>query len=352
MTQMNTIKTSETTNFPNNSAKIKLLAIVVITFFTTAIIYAQNTDIIVHDPVMIEQDSNYYIFCTGMGISMWSSNDMLHWKHEKPVFNKAPEWAVNAVPGFKNHIWAPDISYYDGKYYLYYAVSAFGKNTSCIGLATNKTLNTSDPNYKWEDHGKVIQSVPGRDLWNAIDPNLAYDDNGDPWLSFGSFWEGIKLVKLQKNLENVAKPEEWVTIAKRDRSFKTNDDNPGEAAIEAPFIFKKFGYYYLFVSYDFCCRGINSNYKIMVGRSKNITGPYIDKEGVRMDQGGATLVLAGDKKWPGVGHNSAYTFNGTDYLVFHAYDASDNGKPKLKIEKIVWDSDQWPTIPENIDYSE
>ena len=349
MTQINAIKTSEAANIPNNSAKIKLLVIAVITFFTSAIMYAQNTDIIVHDPVMIKQDSNYYIFCTGMGISMWSSNDMQHWKHEQPVFEKAPEWAVKAIPGFKNHIWAPDISFQNGKYYLFYSVSAFGKNTSCIGLATNITINPSDPNYKWEDHGKIIQSVPGRDLWNAIDPNLAYDENGDPWLTFGSFWEGIKLVKLQKNLESVAEPEEWTTIAKRDRSFKTNDDNPGEAAIEAPFIFKKFGFYYLFVSYDFCCRGINSNYKIMVGRSKNITGPYIDKEGVRMDQGGATLVLAGDKKWPGVGHNSAYTFNGTDYLIFHAYDASDNGKPKLKIEKIVWDSDQWPTIPEDID---
>ena len=84
----------------------------------------------------------------------------------------------------------------------------------------------------------------------------------------------------------------------------------------------------------------------MVGRSKNITGPYVDKDSVRMDQGGATLVLKGDKRWPGVGHNGAYTFNGTDYIIYHAYDALDYGKPKLQIKKIVWDNDKWPTVSE------
>ena len=102
----------------------------------------------VHDPVMIKQDSLYYIFCTGFGISVWSSPDMKNWKKEKPVFTTAPSWAVQAIPGFKGHIWAPDISYHNGQYYLYYAISAFGKNSSCIGVATNKTLHTSDPNYK------------------------------------------------------------------------------------------------------------------------------------------------------------------------------------------------------------
>jgi arabinan endo-1,5-alpha-L-arabinosidase len=310
-------------------------------FLFSVTLQAQDK-ISVHDPVMIRQDSLYYIFCTGWGITVWSSADRKVWNKEKPVFDKAPEWAVNLIPGFKGHIWAPDITFHNGKYYLYYSVSAFGKNTSCIGLATNVTLNPNDCDFKWKDQGKVIQSVPGRDLWNAIDPNLAFDENGTPWLVFGSFWSGIKLVKLDTNLIAVAEPQEWYTVAKRARDFKTADPDPGEGPIEAPFIFKKGSYYYLFVSFDFCCRGKDSNYNIRVGRSEKITGPYLDRDGNRLDQGGSTLVLAGNDEWPGVGHNAAYTFSGTDYIIFHAYDASDNGKPKLLIREIQWDKDGWP----------
>ena len=154
----------------------------------------------VHDPVMIQQGDTYYLFCTGFGISVFSSKDLKSWKKEASVFSKAPQWAMEAVPGFKGHIWAPDISYHNGLYYLYYAVSAFGKNTSCVGVAVNKTLDPSSPEFKWQDEGKVIQSVPGRDQWNAIDPNLVFDDHGTPWLAFGSFWEGLKLVQLNNDL--------------------------------------------------------------------------------------------------------------------------------------------------------
>jgi arabinan endo-1,5-alpha-L-arabinosidase len=80
-----------------------------------------------HDPVMARQGDTYYLYCTGNGISVWSSKDRLNWKREKPVFDASPAWAVEAVPGFKGHIWAPDISYFKGTYYLYYSVSAFGK---------------------------------------------------------------------------------------------------------------------------------------------------------------------------------------------------------------------------------
>jgi arabinan endo-1,5-alpha-L-arabinosidase len=302
---------------------------------------AQN--IVVHDPVMIKQNDTYYLFCTGNGISVFSSPDMKSWKKEKPVFDAAPEWAVKTIPGYKGHTWAPDITYHNGVYYLYYSVSAFGKNTSCIGLATNTTLDASDKNFKWVDHGKVIQSVPGRDLWNAIDPNLAFDDNHTPWLVFGSFWSGLKLVKLDNDLSKPAQPEAWYTVSKRPRDFKVKDEDPGPGAVEAPFIFKKNGYYYLFASFDFCCRGKESTYKIVVGRSKDLSGPYVDKEGIAMDQGGGSLVLEGDNRWAGLGHNSAYTFDGKDYLVFHAYDTNDGGKPKLRIEEMEW-ADSWPVV--------
>ena len=121
----------------------------ILLFFINANLFAQqySTNIPVHDPVIIKQDSMYYIFCTGRGISVWSSTNMKEWKREKPVFDTLP-WAVQAVKGFTNHIWAPDISFYNGLYYLYYSVSAFGKNTSCIGVATNKTLHLSSPDFK------------------------------------------------------------------------------------------------------------------------------------------------------------------------------------------------------------
>ena len=298
----------------------------------------------VHDPVMIQQDSTWYLFCTGNGISMWSSKNMVDWKHEKPVFDKAPQWAVDAIPGFKGHIWAPDISFHNGMYYLYYAVSAFGKNTSCIGLAINKTLDPNSPLYKWEDMGKLVQSVPGRDMWNAIDPNLAMADDGTPWLSFGSFWNGIKLVKLNKGLTTVAEPQEWYTIASRTRSAGLPDSSAGDAAIEAPFIFKKGKYFYLFVSFDYCCRAEKSTYKVVVGRSEKITGPYTDKAGIPLTNGGGSLLVEGDKNWFGAGHSATYIFNGKDYLIFHGYDAADKGRSKLRIEQLAWDAQGWPFL--------
>ena len=303
-----------------------------------------KNNVIVHDPVMVQENGNYYMFNTGKGISMWKSENMTAWEKYPPVFKTAPDWTVQAVPDFKNHIWAPDIICYNNQFYLYYSVSSFGKNTSCIGLVTNKTLDTSSIDYKWVDQGKIIQSVPGRDEWNAIDPNLIFDEEGQPWLSFGSFWNGIKLVKLNPDLKSVAQPEEWYTIAKRQRDFNIDVRNPGDGAIEAPFIFKKNGFYYLFVSFDYCCRGVNSNYKIMAGRSTTVQGPYVDKDSIRMDKGGGSLVVSGDEKYSGVGHNSVYTFNNKDYMVFHAYDIEKHGISTLMIIPVTWDGELWPII--------
>lgn len=322
---------------------MKNLCLLVVSLLTLVFEGIAQPAIPVHDPVIIQQDSLFYVFATGMGITVWSSANRKSWKREAPVFNKAPQWAIDAVPGFKGHIWAPDISYHNGKYYLFYSVSAFGKNTSCIGVAVNKTLHPQSPDYKWEDRGKVIQSVPGRDKWNAIDPNLAVDGNNVPWLTFGSFWDGIKLVQLNDDFSTIAQPEHWYTLASRPREFGMSDSSAGNAAIEAPFIFKKAGFYYLFVSFDYCCRGENSTYKIMVGRSENITGPYLDKEGRKMTAGGGSLVLEGDIHWHGVGHNAVYTIGNEDYLIFHGYDAADKGKSKLRQEKLTWENG-WPEV--------
>jgi len=330
-----------------------LLSVLLFLVITGASAQETETDISVHDPVMAKQGDTYYLFCTGRGIAVWSSQDMKNWKREKPVFETAPQWAVEAVPGFKNHIWAPDISYYNGKYYLYYSVSAFGKNTSCIGLATNATLDPKDENFKWVDHGKVIQSIPGKTNWNAIDPNLVTDDKGVPYLTFGSFWDGLKLVRLTADRTAVAEDISKIpTIASRKKKPKSpnppavggNPPDAGGNAIEAPFIFKKNGWYYLFASIDYCCKGAASDYKMIAGRSKKVTGPYLDKEGQPMAAGGGTLLLEGNEKWHGVGHNAVYTFDGTDYLIFHGYDAETNGRSKLRIEKLSWDKKGWPQV--------
>jgi arabinan endo-1,5-alpha-L-arabinosidase len=326
---------------------VKQIALLFIVILGATFSRAQDslqTDVPVHDPVMSRQDGTYYLFATGRGISVWSSRDMKSWKKEKPVFSSPPEWAVKAVPGFRGHIWAPDISYYNGKYHLYYSISTFGKNGSCIGLATNTTLNPADPNFKWIDHGKVVESVPGRDEWNAIDPNLILDEDQKPWLAFGSFWNGLKLVALDQDAKTIATPQKWYTLASVPRNTSKSDSSAGNGAIEAPFIFKKGKYYYMFASYDYCCKGEKSTYKMRIGRSEKLTGPYIDKENVPMRQGGGSLLLQGDGNWHGVGHNSVYTFDNTDYLVFHGYDAKDKGRSKLRIEKLSWDEQNWPFV--------
>jgi arabinan endo-1,5-alpha-L-arabinosidase len=278
---------------------------------------------------------------------------MKNWKKEEAVFAQPPQWAIDAIPTFKGHIWAPDISYFKGQYYLFYSVSAFGKNTSCIGLAINKTLNPLDPEFKWVDQGKVIQSVPGETNWNAIDPNLIADEKGNPYLCFGSFWDGIKMVKLSPDAKSVDEDIHLIpTIASRKSdpkmanppSVENNPVDAGGNAIEAPFIFKKEKYYYLFASIDYCCKGVNSTYKMIVGRSAKVTGPYIDRANKSMVTGGGSLLLQGDENWYGVGHNAVVSFDGTDYLVFHGYDAHDAGKPKLNIKKLNWDKDGWPVV--------
>lgn len=355
--------------FFNNLKLLFLLAIVLVSGKAT--LMAQSRDVRVHDPVMLKQNDTYYIFHTGKGISVKSSKDMKSWKEEKPVFATPPAWALKTVPKFDGSIWAPDIIYHNGVYYLYYSVSAFGRNTSAIGVATNATLIPTDSKFKWEDHGMVVQSVAGRDMWNAIDPNVAIDDKGNPWMVFGSFWMGMKLVNLQPNMLAIVadSTQKWSTVAARERNWKVDERDAGDAAnpelnyeklytpellemnkrmkngsIEAPFIFKKNGYYYLFVSWDRCCRGLESSYKIVVGRSKNIRGPYLDKEGIKMIHGGGTLIAQGNDEWAAVGHQAAYTIDGKDYLIFHAYDKRDEGRPKLVIKEFRWDNDQWPIV--------
>jgi arabinan endo-1,5-alpha-L-arabinosidase len=322
----------------------KLLPLTTCLFALAVSFSASAAQLSVHDPVMAKEGGRFYLFSTGPGITFYSSNDMVQWKPEGRVFPGEPAWARRAAPTFNDHIWAPDVQHHNGKYYLYYSVSGFGKNTSGIGVTTNATLDPRAPDYRWEDQGMVLQSVPGRDLWNAIDSNVAVDGKGAAWMTFGSFWTGIKLVKLDESWTRLAEPQEWHTIARRERPAFTPDEKAGPAEIEGPFIFNKNGWYYLFVSFGKCCQGPNSTYHVMVGRSRDVTGPYLDRNGRDMAQGGGSLVIEGDKDWKALGHNSAYTFDGKDYLVLHAYETADRYKQKLKVLEMKWDQDGWPVV--------
>ena len=117
------------------------------------------------------------------------------------------------------------------------------------------------------------------------------------------------------------------------------------SAIEAPFIFQRHGKWYLFVSFDQCCQGVSSTYNVRVGRSDALTGPYVDRDGVPLTQGGGTLILSEYGQWKGPGHNGMLVEDGVYWMVYHAYDAQVVGTPKLRIESLSWDAGGWPSLP-------
>ncbi|MBN1312752.1 MAG: family 43 glycosylhydrolase [Anaerolineae bacterium] len=287
-----------------------------------------------HDPVIIREGTTWYIYTTGTGITMKRSENGTSWSTIGRVFNTQPAWHRQLIPANDGNLWAPDIFYYQGRYYLYYSVSSFGSNTSAIGLATNATLNPQGSGYNWVDEGVVIQSTSSNN-YNTIDPNVVQDLSGNLWLSFGSFWSGIKLIQLDPG---TMKPVSGATL--HSIAYRPS----GEHAIEAPFIVERNGYYYLFVSFDYCCRGVDSTYNIRVGRSQQITGPYVDRNNVNMMNGGGTLIDDGDSRWIGPGHQAVYQQGNSAILVNHAYDAWNNGRATLQIRPLYWDASGWPTL--------
>lgn len=309
-----------------------------------------NGDLRVHDPVMIRQGDTFYVFSTGGRrrggiIPIRCSRDLYNWEYIGAVFDQLPEWAIREIPDTRG-IWAPDISYFNGKYHIYYSVSTFGKNNSAIGLVTNTTIDPNSPDYKWEDQGMVIRSTTGETDWNAIDGNLVLEGKDKAWLCWGSFWGGIKMRRINLSTGKLSEKDTTLySIAARPRSSE-HQTPPAAGAIEAPFIIKHGKYWYHFVSFDFCCRGAKSTYKIMVGRSKKVTGPYVDKKGRFMTEGGGTLLLDDTEgnRWVGPGHCAVLQDVSGDYLVFHAYDSqSQRSRSELKISTMVWENG-WPRV--------
>jgi arabinan endo-1,5-alpha-L-arabinosidase len=295
-------------------------------------------DLTVHDPVIIRERDTYYVFSTvGKYVGIKTSKDLKTWHDAGSVFAEIPAWAKQAIPGTEG-IWAPDISFVNGEYRLYYSVSTFGSNRSAIGLATSPTLGAG---AKWTDRGLVVMSTK-EDDFNAIDPNFVVDAKGGQWLALGSFWTGIKLFALDAKTGKPAAGAKPYAIARRPAPAG------GPAPIEAPFILSHGGWYFLIASYDYCCKGVNSTYYTVVSRSKAITGPYLGKDGSAMMAGGGTILLRADlqenQRFRGPGHAGAFTdADGTTYLAYHAYDKQADGRPTLRIAPLRWGADGWPT---------
>jgi arabinan endo-1,5-alpha-L-arabinosidase len=286
----------------------------------------------VHDPsTIVKCKDEYWFFATGPGVSSWRSKDLTRWERGPRVVEKLPAWVTNVVAEHRGYFWAPDVIFHEGRYLLYYSVSRFGVNTSAIALASNPTLDPADPEFRWTDHGIVVESRRD-DNFNAIDPALIKTPDGQLWMSFGSFWSGIKLIELDPATgKRVATNSPMHSLAHVEK-------------IEAPFIYRHGDQYYLFVNWDNCCRGTNSTYNIRVGRSPQITGPYLDKEGKDMAHAGGTLLLGSDGAFIGPGHAGIFEEQGKYWLSCHFYDGTDHGASKLAIRPLRWEADGWPAL--------
>lgn len=288
----------------------------------------------VHDPSIAEQSEHYYLFSTGRApdggqLAIRCSDNLTNWKLCGHVFASLPPWIHAASPETKD-LWAPDISFFHGRYHLYYVWSTFGSNNSGIALATNTTLDPASPDYRWQDEGPVLQSRRGDDF-NAIDPNISADTSGRLWISYGSLWSGIKLQQIDAVTGK---------LLPRGRTYSLASRPQPPHAVEAPFIVHHGSYYYLFVAFDLCCRGTKSTYRTVVGRSREITGPYLDKTGKPMLQGGGSELLTATRNWIGPGGASILQKPDQDLIVFHAYSAG-TGTPTLQISTLQWEDD-WP----------
>ena len=143
----------------------------------------------------------------------------------------------------------------------------------------------------------------------------------------------------EETVEDISKSDDAIKPDPRGKAY-----DPGNGAVEAPYIIKRDNSYYLFVSYDLCCRGPKSTYKVVVGRSDRVTGPYTDKDGRSLLDGGGTVVLSGNERYPGVGHCAVVQTASGDKMYFHGYDKSIKYNATLLVRPLVWTEDGWPEV--------
>ncbi len=310
----------------------------------------QGNMVPVHDPSIIRRnDGIYVVFDTDIPflrsehfLEQRCSTDLLHWSGCGYVFDTMPAW-VHAMFPQATGLWAPDISWFHGRYHLYYSVSTLGSQHSAIALATNVTLDPHDPRYHWADQGIVLASEPG-DPYNAIDASVWVDlpnGPGEPrvWLNFGSFWDGI----FQQELA----PATGRLIAKAPRVHLAQQPASRGGALEGSTMAAHNGWYYLFASVGVCCAIPieRDTYQQIVGRSHSVHGPFLAEDGGELLRGGGTVLLTGDSNWIGPGGGSLWQDAGAGetLLAFHALHRKQNGALDLWVERVRWQND-WPVL--------
>lgn len=309
----------------------------------------------VHDPFMLKDPSGAY-WLYGTHNTLVSSTDLSNFNfnqsctaQEKGGYPFCPDigpdfpsWTGLQTPpswnnGQNTDMWAPDVLYANGTYYQYYAIpiEPHSGPQAIILLATS-----ANPNGPWTDAGQIIEScgtTPGcTNTFNAIDPSPFVDAAGNWWLVFGSWTDGIHIIQLDPNTGlRLQSNLTLYTIAQR------GNPSVGE---EGPFIYLNSGWYYYFAPINVCCNGVNSTYRIVVGRSQNPLDPYLDRGGIDLMQGGGTILLSAHGNIDGPGGQSVFTDGTQPTLVYHYYDANNNGAPTLGINRLGFDSDGWPVV--------
>src|SRR6187399_3286762 len=290
-----------------------------------------------HDPsTVVLHDGRFYSYGTGAGLPISISDDGWTWRRGGTLMDAVP----GGRPGQEvlarggNNTWAPDVIRSAGKYFVYYSAPGT-QPKAAIGLLVGKTLDPSSPDYKWEDGGPVVWSDGVEDS-NAIDPGVFRDPtNGTLWLTYGSYFGYIRLVELDPKSGKRLYP----------------DRKPVNVAInsEASILIYREGWYYLLVTHGSCCQGANSTYNIRMGRSRKVTGPYLDNMGVDMIQGGGKLFAASRGRHVGPGHFGLLDLGeGVQKFSLHyEADLDRGGVSVLDIRPLLW-RDGWPIAGDNL----
>lgn len=274
-----------------------------------------------HDPSALFDGGKLWIVSGGASVVVRTSSDLANVEAATQIFQERPSWIAEQVPE-STGIWSPELAYFGGLYHLYYAVSTIGSAHSCIGHATSDLLDVAS---QWLDTGPVI-CTQADDDFNAIDPNVLQTSDGQVWLAFGSYLSGIKLAQLDAT---------GAQTVSNLRSIAARPDDGG--ALQAAALAQHGAFHYLFVSF-----GADDSHRLMVGRASAIEGPYVDRTGRALLEGGGAPLFEPSARFLGAGSNDIFFIGERSYNIFHAYDAEDGGRAKLRLASIVWDAEGWP----------
>lgn len=276
------------------------------------------------DPTVIHtEDGWFYLISTESHhqLPIYKSHNLVDWTFAASAFTREER------PHFVHHgaIWAPDINYINGKYVLYYAMSTWGGEWEAgIGVAVSDA-----PAGPYHEAKKLLSSKE-IGIKNCIDPFFIHD-NGRNYLFWGSF-SGIYGMELTNDGTALMSGSKPVQVA--------------GTFMEATYIHKHGDYYYLFGSAGTCCNGERSTYRITVGRSKDLFGPYVDRRGKRLLDNNYELVLHKGNGFVGPGHNAEIITDkvGNDWMLYHSYktDNPSDGRVLL-MDQIIW-YDGWPAV--------